>query len=82
MQETDTFIGFSKSTIRFPILGFIAIHIESKGYNISAGTGGGGRVRSLEMVLKENKIVTKYKMHGSSNENNLNILFWGLEKSG
>lgn len=92
----DTFIGFSKSTKGFPILGraiealqggryshcFIAVHIKGHGHFVIDATGSGVRVRSMEMFLKENRIVKKYKLPNCSQENNMNLFFWGLNKSG
>lgn len=92
----SSFVGFSKSTLKFPILGwiimalqkwryshsFIAIYIEQfeRWYVIDA-TGHGVRVRSMERFLEENQIVKSYKLNGSI-EKNMKMLEWGLDKSG
>lgn len=92
----NSYIGFSLSTLKMPILGnliqllqkgryshsFVAVYVKSRGLYVIDATAHGVRVRTMEMFLKENRVVKKYYIEKCSDEMSYNMLFWGLEKSG
>ena len=92
----NAYIGFSVSTLRFPILGwlimamqkwryshsFVMVFVpEFKHWYIIDATAYGVRVREMETFLTENKIVKKYAVKSDDSKSKL-MLQWGLHKSG